>query len=90
MSESAKEMAPWVRDSHRVVEVGRHLLSSSSPNALLKQGQLQQVAQDYVQSGFEYLQGWRLHSLSGQPVPVFDHPFGKKVFSGVQMGFHIV
>ena len=83
MSESAKEMAPWVRDSHRMVEVGRHLLSSSSPNALLKQGQLQQVAQDHVQSGFEYLQGWRLHNLSGQPIPVSGHPHGKNVFSYV-------
>jgi len=33
--------------------------------------QREQVAQDAVQSGFEYLQGWRLQSLSGQPVPVF-------------------
>lgn len=30
--------------------------------------------------GFEYLQGWRFHNLSGHPIPVFDHPQSKKVF----------
>jgi len=32
---------------------------------LLKQGQLEQVAQDHVQTAFEYLRGWRVHSLPG-------------------------
>lgn len=39
-----------------------------------EQDQLQQVAQDSVQLGFEYAQGWRLHSFCGQPFPVSDHP----------------
>jgi len=34
---------------------------------LLKECQLQQVAGDSVQSGFEYLQELRLCNLSGQP-----------------------
>lgn len=36
-----------------------------------------------VSSGFEYLQGQRLHYPSGQHVPVFDNPHGmkKKAFS---------
>jgi len=34
-----------------------------------------------VQLGFEYFQGWRLYNISVQPVPVFDHPYSKKVFS---------
>jgi len=29
-----------------------------------------QVAQRPMQSGFEHLQRWGIHSLSGQPVPV--------------------
>ena len=33
---------------------------------------------------FEYLQGWRLHNLPGQPVPVLSHPHSKKVFPDVQ------
>lgn len=32
------------------------------------------VAQDHVQLGFDRLQGWRCHSLSGQPLPGFDPP----------------
>ena len=47
---------------------------------LLQQHQLQQVDKAYVMSDFEYLQGWRLHHLSGQPVPVLDHPPQKNVF----------
>jgi len=47
-------------------------------NSLLKQGHLDQVAQDHAQSGSECLQGWRLHNLSVRSVPVFDHPHSKK------------
>jgi len=34
---------------------------------------------------FEYLKGWRLHNLPGQPLPVFDHPHNNEVFLDVQM-----
>lgn len=30
-----------------------------------------------------HLQGWRLHHLSRQPLPEFDHPYSKKVVSYV-------
>jgi len=49
-----------------MVGVGRDLCGSSSPTPLPKQGHLQQVAQDLVQVGFEYLQRGRLHNLPGQ------------------------
>lgn len=39
-----------------------------------EQGQWGQFAQGHVDSGFRYLQGWRLHSLSAQPVPGCGHP----------------
>ncbi|KAK4812344.1 LOW QUALITY PROTEIN: hypothetical protein QYF61_017121 [Mycteria americana] len=29
-------------------------------------------------------QGWRLHHLSGQPVPMLDNPFSKKIFPNIQ------
>jgi len=35
--------------------------------------QLEQIAQGHSQSDATYLQRWRLHNLSGQPAPVFDH-----------------
>jgi len=49
-----------------MVGVGRDLYGSSSPTPLLKQGHLQQAAQDLVQAGLEYLQSRRLHNLPGQ------------------------
>jgi len=59
--------------------VGRDLCGSSSPTPLLKQGHLEQPVEDLVQAGLEYLQRRRLHSLPGQPVPVFRHPQGEEV-----------
>lgn len=38
---------------------GVHLIQHSCS----KQDQLQQIDQDLVQSGFEYLQGWRFHNV---------------------------
>lgn len=43
--------------TQRVVEVGKSLWVSSTLSAPLKQGQLQQVAQEALQLDFEYLQG---------------------------------
>ena len=54
-------------------------------NSLPKQGHPEQVAQDLVQVGFEYLQSRRLHNLPGQPVPVLRHPQSKEVLPHVQM-----
>ena len=59
--------------NHRIVGVRRDLCGSSSPTPLLKQGHLQQAAQDLVQAGLEYLQRRRLHSLPGQPGPGLRH-----------------
>jgi len=36
---------------------------SCGPTTLLNQGHLETVSQDHVQMAFEYLQGWRTHSL---------------------------
>jgi len=63
-----------VSQNHRMVGVGRDLCGSSSPTLLLKQGHLQQAAQDPVQVGLEYLHRRRLHNLPGHPVPVLRHP----------------
>jgi len=71
--------------NHRMVGVGRDLCGSSSPTPLLKQGHLQQAAQDLVQAGLEYLQRRRLHSLPGQPVPGLRHPQREEVLPRVQM-----
>lgn len=38
-----------------------------------------QVSQAFIQSGLENIQGWKVHSLPGQPVPL-DCPHGGKTF----------
>ena len=68
-----------------MAEDGRDLQRPSGPTPLLKQGHLQPVAQDRVWTAFENLQGWRLHKLPGQRVPVLSHPRSEKVFPDVQM-----
>ena len=35
---------------------------------------LDQTVQSHVQPGLECLQGWHIHNLLGQPVPVCHHP----------------
>jgi len=73
---------------HRMVEVGRGLWRPSGLTTLLKQGHLELVAQDHVHTAFEYLQGWRLHRLSGQPVPVLS--LGEVVLPDVHMEAPVV
>ena len=59
--------------NHRITE-GRDLLRWSCPcPPLLTQGQLEPVVQDHVQIFSEYLQGWRLHHLFGQPTWAVYH-----------------
>ena len=41
--------------NHRVVEVRRDLWRASGPTPLLKQGHPEPVAQDHVQTDFQYL-----------------------------------
>jgi len=66
-------------------EFQRDLGRAFCPSPLLKQGQLQPIAQDHLQVAFGYLQGWRLHHLSGQPMPVLSHPHFEEVFPGALM-----
>jgi len=74
-----------ISQNHRRVEVGRDLWRASGPTSLIKQGHhLELVVQDPVQLAFDYLQGWRLHDFSGQPVPVLGHLHSEKVFPDVQ------
>lgn len=54
--------------NHGMFEAGWDFWRASGSNLLLKQGPLETVAQDHVQMAVEYVHGWRLHNLSGQPV----------------------
>ena len=37
------------------------------------------AAQSHIQPGLECLQGWGIHNLSGQPVPMCHHPLCEKL-----------
>jgi len=52
--------------------------------SLLKQGHLEQAAQDHVQAGFEYLLRRRIQDPSGQLVPVLYQPQREEVLPHVQ------
>lgn len=56
------------------------------PYPLPKRGHPEQAAPDHVPMAFEYLHGWRLPKLPGQPVPVLGHPRTEKVAPEVQPG----
>jgi len=43
-----------------------------------------QAAQSHIQPGLECLQGWGIHSLLGQPVPVRHPPVCEKIPSNIQ------
>ena len=71
----------WVQvksQSHETIEVGRCLWRSLSSTPMLKAGSAEQFNQDCLLLGFEHLQEWRHHNLSGQHVPMFNHPCDKK------------
>lgn len=68
---------PW--QNQRIVEVGREPWRLSHPAPLFKQGHLEQVTQNCVQTS-EYLQGLRLYHLPGQSVPGLGHLLSKKCF----------
>lgn len=69
----------------RMVGVWSNLRKSPGPTPLLKQVQLELVPQDCLQVACEYLQGRRLHGLSGQTVLVLSHPHSKEAFPHIQV-----
>ena len=62
---------------------GPQEIIESKPPA--KAGSLQYFAQVGIQTGLEYLQRRRLHSLSGQPSPGLCHSDSKEILCYVSM-----
>lgn len=71
---------PMFSESHRVFEIGRDHWRFSTPTPLLRLGQTL-PAHSYVQSGFKYLQRWRIHNFSCEMVPDPNHPHSRSLFS---------
>ena len=74
-----------LHDNGRLSEVGRDFWRSSCPAPLLKQGHLDPVVQNCIQTTFESLQVWRLQNCSEQPVPVLGHCHGEKELPDVSV-----
>ncbi|KAF1556984.1 Collagen alpha-1(XXI) chain, partial [Eudyptula minor] len=45
---------------------------------------LNHVPKRLIYTSFKYLQGWGLNHFPGQPVPMFNHSFGKEIFPHIQ------
>lgn len=88
---SARNAAPGANgkfQTHKMDEAGMVLSPFYLDFSLSNLTFSEQDAQDYIQSGFEYLHQRGFHRLSGQLVPEFDHPpKRKKCF---QVEFHVV
>ena len=71
------EISDTKSQNQRISGVGRDHRRSLSPNPLSKQAlySIPIPIQVGIQAGLEYLQRRRLHNLSGQPNPVFHHPY---------------
>lgn len=73
---------PLIKQTVRTTEKLRLKMMSEDllQHPCSEQDLLTQVAQDCVHSGFEYLQGWTLYHLSGQPPPAaINHHHNKVV-----------
>lgn len=63
-----------------MARVGKDLKDHLFPTPCHGQGHLppDQFAQSPIQPGFEYLQGWGIHNLFKQPVPVPHNPHSEE------------
>jgi len=69
--------------NHRIIGWKRPLRSSSpiinpTPPFLLKH-----IPKCHIYTFFEHLQGWGLHHIPGQPVPMPEHSFTKEMFPNI-------
>ena len=74
---------------HRIIELLRlekthRIIQSNHSFALHQWFLLNHVPQHNIQTLFEHHQARWLHHLSGQPIPVPDHPFREVVFPNIQ------
>jgi len=63
----------WVEKDLKDHPVSTSLPWAGSPTTA------RQAAQSHVQSGLKCLQGWGIHILVRQPVPVHHHPLSEKL-----------
>lgn len=86
------KLPPLFKDcllDYRKIHVGKDLSRSLIPplaqNSISYEIKPRGLSEGFVQSGLENLQGWRLHHLFKQSVPMLDCPHHEKVFPYVQL-----
>ena len=70
--------------NHRIIDWKRPLRSSSPTINPTLPCLLNHITKCHVYTFFEHLQGWGLHPLPGQPVPMPDRSFSKEIFPSIQ------
>jgi len=69
-------------EDHRLAWIEKdlkdHLVSSPPHNGQCCHP-LDQADHSHIQPGLEYLQGWGIHNLLGQSVPMHHHPLSEKI-----------
>jgi len=82
--QSPSEKSPKESENQRMAWVGRDLKDHWASTFLPQAGPpashliLDQAVQNPIQPSLEHLQGWGIHSLSGQPVPAPHHSLGNE------------
>ena len=69
--------------NHRVIGCKRPLRSSSPTTQPTPLFLLNHVLKCHIYTFFKHLQGWGLHHLPGQPVPMPDCSFSKEIFPDI-------
>jgi len=66
--------------NHRLEKMSKITKSNHPPNTTMPTKPYPEVPHLHV---FINLQGWRLHQLLGQPVPMPDHSFCEEIFPNI-------
>ena len=79
----------WSQNHHRITEWPglkrtTMLIQFQPPCCVHVDQPPDQAAQSHIQPGLECLQGWGMHNLLGQPIPVRHHPLGEKLPPHIQ------
>ena len=74
----------FVACHHRIIGWKRPLRWSSPTIHPTPPCLLNHIPNCHIYTFFEHLQGWGLHHIPGQPVPMSDHSFSKQIFPNIQ------
>jgi len=80
---SLLNVSPDRMKSHRIIGWKRPLRSSSPTIHPTPPCLLNRIPKCHIYMFFEHLQGWGLHRLPGQPVPMPDHSFSEEFFPNI-------